>query len=135
MIQASIPRLLLLAALLSGGCVERFVAVRTEPPGATLYVDGEKIGATPCEVPYIWYGQREFVVELKEHRAVRELVTLSPPWWQIFPLDFVTEILVPFTLTDRLEVSYVLERAPASEQEAGEVRRRAEELRRKVDPR
>ena len=123
----------LLALALLSGCVERLVAVRTEPPGATLYVDGEKAGETPCEVRYVWYGTREIAVERRGYRPVREMVTLSPPWWQILPLDFVTDVLIPFTLTDRLEVEYVLEPATrTTETDREEMRRRAAELREKA---
>lgn len=124
------------AALLAGaalsGCVERIIAVRTEPPGAAVYVDDEKVGVTPCEVRYSWYGTRSLAIELEGYRGVRELVNLRPPWWQIFPLDFVTDVLIPFTITDRVELSYALEPARASPREAEEVKRRAAELREKA---
>ncbi len=114
------------------GCVERIVAVRTDPPGATLSVDGETVGRTPCEVRYVWYGTREIVVEHRGYRPVREMLPLRPPWWQIFPLDFITDVLIPFTLTDRVEVEYVLEPADRSLEGREEMRRRAEELRGRV---
>ena len=94
--------------------------------------DGEKIGTTPCEVKYLWYGTRELVVELSGYRLVSELVTLSPPWWQIMPLDFVTDVLLPFTITDRVDLVHTLEPAPVSKEEVQEVLRRAEELRRRA---
>ncbi len=114
------------------GCVERFVAVRSDPPGATVYLDDEKVGVTPCEVKYTWYGKRELVLVLEKHRPVREIVPLDPPWWQIFPLDFVTDVIVPFTITDRVELSYTLPPATTAREEREEVRRRAEELRRRA---
>ncbi len=123
----------LLATLPLGGCVERFIAVRTEPPGATVTLDDEKAGVTPCEIKYVWYGTREIVVELRGRRPVRALVPLNPPWWQYFPLDFVTDVLLPFTITDRREFTWALEATPPSEAEAEEVLRRAEELRRRAD--
>jgi hypothetical protein len=120
---------LVLAPLVLGGCVERILAVRSEPAGAAVYVDGEPAGVTPLEFRYLWYGTRELLVELPGHRLVRELVTLNPPWWQILPLDFVTDVLVPFTLTDRVDLHYRLDPAPVSREEVQEVLRRAEELR------
>jgi len=121
-----------LAGVLLSGCVERLVAVRSEPPGAVLYVDGEKAGETPCEVPYVWYGTREIALERRGCKPVREMLPLRPPWWQIFPLDFVTDVLIPFTITDRLEVTYVLEPASASEADRDEMKKRAAELREKA---
>jgi len=125
-------RTFLPAALLLGGCVERVVYVRSDPPGATVYLDEGRVGTTPCEVPYTWYGKRELVLELKKHRVVREIITLNPPWWQIFPLDFVTDVLVPFRIRDRSEVGFTLEPAKASPEERDEMKRRAEEMRDKA---
>jgi hypothetical protein len=112
--------------------VERLVALHTDPPGATAYLDGEKVGITPCEAPYTWYGTRDLVLELRGYHLVREQIRLAPPWWQIPPIDFITDALIPFTIRDRLSISHVLEQAPVSREERDEVLRRAEELRRKA---
>ncbi|MFN3484961.1 MAG: PEGA domain-containing protein [Planctomycetota bacterium] len=120
-----------LPALLAG-CVERTIYVRSDPPGAVVYLDDERAGVTPCEIPFLWYGKREIVLELQKYRMVREIVTLNPPWWQYFPLDFITDVLVPFTIRDRTELSYVLEPAAPTAQEREEMRARAQELRRKA---
>ena len=120
------------AALSQTGCVERLLAVHSDPPGAAVYLDGEKVGTTPCEVSYVWYGTRTLVLELRGFTLVRQEVVLSPPWWQIIPLDFVTDVLIPMTITDRLAVSYTLEQAPVSPEEVHSVLERAEELRKKA---
>lgn len=124
----------LAAVALLGGCVERIISVRSEPPGATVYVDGEEAGRTPCDVKYVWYGTREVVLELKGHRTVREMIALDAPWWQVFPLDFLTDVVIPFTITDRLERDYTLSAAGLTAPEIEEVRRNAAELREKAAP-
>ena len=43
----------------STGCVRRRLNVRTNPPGALVYVDNQQIGTTPCSVDFIYYGTRE----------------------------------------------------------------------------
>lgn len=117
---------------LTAGCVERTMYVRSDPPGAAVYLDDERVGITPCEIPYTWYGKREIVLELQKYRLVREIVTLNPPWWQYFPLDFITDVLVPFTIRDRTELSYVLEPAAPTAEELEEMRARAREMREKA---
>lgn len=117
---------------LLAGCVERTIYVRSDPPGAVVYLDDERAGVTPCEIPYLWYGKREIVLELQKYRMVREIVTLNPPWWQYFPLDFITDVLVPFTIRDRTELSYVLEPAAPTAQEREEMRARAQQMRRRA---
>lgn len=120
------------ALLLLCGCVERTIYVRSDPPGAVVYLDDQRVGVTPCEIPYVWYGKREIVLELQKYRMVREIVTLNPPWWQYFPLDFITDVLVPFTIRDRTELSYVLEPAAPTAEEREEIRARAREMREKA---
>ena len=125
--------LLLLAPLLLAGCVERYIALRSEPAGAEVYLDGEKVGQTPIDIPYIWYGTREVVLEKRGYREIRERVALNPPWWQYPVIDFVTDVLIPFTITDREEFSFHLERAPLSREEIDETLKRAEETKAKAD--
>ena len=125
---------LLGATLSQTGCVERLLAIHSDPPGAAVYLDGEKVGTTPCEVPYTWYGTRVVVLELRGFSLVRREVVLNPPWWQLIPIDFITDVLIPMTLRDRLSVSYVLEPAPVSPEEVDAVLERANELRRRSVP-
>lgn len=122
----------LLPALVLAGCVERLIAVRSEPPGATVYLDDEKAGKTPIEIPYTWYGKRDLRLELKDHEAARRLIVLNPPWWQFFPFDFITDVLLPFTITDRIEFTFELKPALPVHEELDSVRGRAAELRDKA---
>ena len=43
----------------ASGCVRRRLNVRTNPPGALVYVDNQQIGTTPCSVDFTYYGTRE----------------------------------------------------------------------------
>jgi hypothetical protein len=122
----------IVAALALGGCVERFIHVQSDPPGAVVTLDDQKVGATPVDIPYTWYGKRLLSVDLKGYAQVREIIALNPPWWQYFPLDFITDVLVPATITDRSEFSYTLEKAAVSDKELEEVKKRAAELREKA---
>lgn len=122
---------LVVAALSQAGCVERILAIHSDPPGASVYVDGEKVGTTPCEVNYTWYGTRTLIIELRGYALVRKEVTLSPPWWQLIPIDFFTDVVIPFTLRDRDSVSYTLDPAPASPEEVDALLQRADELRKR----
>ncbi len=125
---------LALALLSQTGCVERFLAIHSDPPGAAVYLDGEKVGTTPCEVTYTWYGTRDLILELRGYTLIRQQVVLNPPWWQIIPLDFITDIIIPFTIRDQMAVSYTMETAPVSREEVDAVLQKADELRKKADP-
>src|SRR4026208_1882882 len=103
-----------LAALSQAGCVERILAIQSDPPGAAAYLDGEKVGTTPCEVSYTWYGTRVLVLELRGYPVVPKEIVLNPPGGQLVPIDFITDVLIPMTLRDRMSVSYTLDPAPVS---------------------
>jgi hypothetical protein len=120
---------LAVAAGLAGasGCVERRLIVRSEPTGAKVFLDGKPRGETPATIPFTYYGTREVVLRAPKHQVRRMTVELAAPWWQWTPLDFVTEILVPWTIEDERVVEAKLEPSkpvPAADQEA--LKRRAE---------
>lgn len=122
---------LLLGVLTQTGCVERLLAIHSDPPGAAVYLDGEKVGTTPCEVSYTWYGTRDLILELRGYTLIRQEVVLNPPWWQIIPLDLITDVVIPFTIRDYMAVSYAMEPAPFTREEVDTVLQRADELRKK----
>jgi len=124
---------LLLTGLSQTGCVERLLAIHSDPPGAAVYLDGEKVGTTPCEVSYTWYGTRDLILELRGYTLIRKEVVLNPPWWQIIPLDFITDVIIPFTIRDHLAVQYTMEPAPVTREEVDVVLQKADELRKKAE--
>ena len=124
-----LPALLLCLA----GCVERSLYLQSEPTDANVYLDGERIGTTPIRIPFSWYGEREIMIEAPHYGTVKRMEKISPPWWQIFPLDFVTDVIVPFPLHDDRTFLYVLEQAHLEQDREG-VRQRALELKSRLEP-
>jgi hypothetical protein len=77
------------------GCVRRRVTVRTNPPGAQVFIDDQEIGTTPCSASFVYYGTRKLTVMKEGYRTETVFQKLNPPWYEIPPLDFVSENLVP----------------------------------------
>jgi hypothetical protein len=96
-------------AALSAGCVERILLVRSDPPAAEVFVDGEELGETPLEHRFGAYGTFEVVLRRSGFYSKRVACAVEPPWYEVFPLDFVSEILVPWPIRDLHEVDAVLE--------------------------
>ena len=99
------PRLLTLtilfgSILLSIGCLRRRMTVRTSPPGAMVYVDRQYIGLSPVSTNYTYYGTREIETVRDGYRTDKFLRKFNPPWYEIPPLDFVTETLWPYEVRD-----------------------------------
>lgn len=122
-----------LFVVLLSGCVERTLYVMSDPSGATVYVDGEKAGATPAKVRFLWYGKREIMLEKQSYRTVKTVESIYPPWWQIFPFDFLTDVVLLYPLCDERTVRYTLEEAKLEQDREG-VRRRAHELKAQLEP-
>ena len=72
----------------------------SNPPGATVYLDGKEIGRTPFSTNFTHYGKREFRVVKQGYETKTELKPVRAPWYQWIGFDFVSEVLMPGKLTD-----------------------------------
>jgi hypothetical protein len=123
--------LLVLAACgLDSGCVLRRMTIRSNPPGALVYVDDYEIGVTPVSTDFIYYGQRNIRLVKDGYETLSVMQTVPPPWYQIPPLDFVAENLVPGEIRDQRTFSYQM--TPQSVVPTDQLLSRAENLRRGV---
>ncbi len=92
---------LLASASLVAGCVERRYTIRSDPPGATVIVNGEEIGPTPASKSFVYYGQREITLILDGYETKTVIQPINAPWWDNYFTEFFTENLVPISLRDR----------------------------------
>jgi len=89
--------------------------VRSDPPGAVVYVDGRHRGAAEGDglvVPFDFYGTRVVVARKDGYRPLRREVPLDPPWYQYPPFDLFADLLWPGTIEDVHRVDLALERRP-----------------------
>jgi len=84
--------------------MRRELVITSEPEGAEVRVDGEPTGRTPLRLPFDHYGTRRFTFYLDGYVTDSQVVEVSPPWYDVFPLDIVSEILLPFGWRDRHEI-------------------------------
>jgi hypothetical protein len=94
--------------LLPTGCVRRRLNVYSNPPGALVYVDNQQIGTTPCSVDFTYYGTREIRLVKPGYETLTVNQPIPTPWYQIPPLDFISENLVATKIRDNRSVSYNL---------------------------
>ena len=114
------------ALLLLSGCVQRVLRIESDPPGASVYVNGKAAGKTPLEHPFDFYGEFEIVLRHTDHQSKRIVHEASPPWYAYFPMDMIVEFLLPiFPLHD-------VHRIEASLQETGKI---DDALRKELDTR
>jgi PEGA domain len=96
------------ATLAAAGCVERQMTVRSIPPGAELYLDGQRVGETPIVLPFTDYGVRDMVLRKPGYHVERRFVEMEEPYFQRFPVDFYYEVLTKDLYTDHREYQFVL---------------------------
>ena len=123
---AGLIALALLAAL-SGGCVDRRFIIESEPPGAVVYVNNQYIGATPVDLPFQYYGTYRFTFVADGYETLTVDECVRPPWYEYFPLEFLSECLWPGVVRDLRSIHKPMQ--PMQMPSPEEIRARAEQLR------
>ncbi len=90
------------------GCVQRRLTVRTNPPGALLYVDDYPIGTTPCSTNFIYYGTRKIRLVKDGYETLTVMQSIPAPWYEYTPCDFVAENFVPGQIHDQRTLDFQL---------------------------
>jgi hypothetical protein len=117
-----------LATVVAGaGCVQRRMTIRSNPPGALVYVDDYQIGTTPVSTDFVYYGTRKIRLVKDGYETLTVRQPFPIPWYEIFPLDFVSENLWPGEIRDERVVDLAMMPAAATPPE--EVVARAEQSR------
>jgi hypothetical protein len=119
--------LLAVCLVLQPGCVRRRLMVRSNPPGALVYVDNQLVGTTPCATDFTYYGTREIRLVKSGYETVTRNQPIPAPWYEIPPLDFISENLVPRKIQDFRTVSF--EMTPQVIVPTEQLMTRAEQLR------
>lgn len=116
-----------LTTLLTSGCVRRRMMIRSNPPGATVFVDNQLVGTTPCATDFVYYGTREVRLVKPGFETLTVSQPIPAPWYEIPPLDFVSEVVMPRKIQDFRTLSYNL--TPQVIVPTEQLLERAEELR------
>jgi hypothetical protein len=96
--------LIVLLALAAGCRTHRYMQITSTPPGAEVRLDDQAVGLTPVRVPFDYHGVHRVTFYLPGHRTVSRRIKLRARWYSRFPLDIVTEVLLPLGLTDRRNI-------------------------------
>ncbi len=106
--------LLILAPMLSLGCVERRLLISSEPSGALVFLNDQEVGRTPLEVPFTWYGVYDVRLERDGYTTLQTTREAQRPWWETPGPDLFAEA-VP---DKRVEIAWHLEMRPAEPADA-----------------
>lgn len=90
------------------GCMRRRMTVRSNPPGARVFVDKQEIGVTPASASFTYYGTREIQLVKDGFETLTVQENFQAPWYEYPPLDFVTENLWPTETRDERVLEFQL---------------------------
>jgi hypothetical protein len=99
----------MIVTLISSGCVRRRLTVRSNPTGALVYIDDQEIGKTPVSTSFTYYGTRKIRLVRDGYETLTVMQKVRPPWYQLPPLDFLSENLYPGELRDERWVEFDLQ--------------------------
>ncbi|MCX7701709.1 MAG: PEGA domain-containing protein, partial [Gemmataceae bacterium] len=90
----------------------------SDPPGATVVVNGQNVGLTPASVPFTYYGKYDITLIRDGYQTKTYQARIRRPWFQFFPLDFAAEVLYPGHIQDNRTLNFQMEPMvqPTSEQ-------------------
>ena len=92
------------------GCVQRRMTIRSNPPGALVYVDNYEIGTTPVSTHFIYYGTREIRLVKDGYETKTVMQKFPAPWYEFPGIDFFSENCVPGEIRDQRDLTFQLER-------------------------
>lgn len=98
---------LICVALVVTGCIHRSLAIRTEPPGALVYLNDRLIGESPVSLDFEWYGWHRVMIRKSGFERIEDRKLLRAPAYLWIPFDLAME-LVPLPIPDRRTWSYTL---------------------------
>jgi hypothetical protein len=98
---------LLVAALGMAGCVRRSLTIRTDPPGALVYVNDQLKGPSPVTYDFLWYGWHRVILRKDGFERLEDRRLIKAPIYLWIPFDFAMEFL-PLPIRDVRVWSYEL---------------------------
>ena len=109
--------------------MDRRYVVTTDPPGAVVQRNHQPIGAAPADDHFLYYGTYHFTLipTVPGFATLQVDQEIPAPWYEYFPLDFISENLIPWRIEDVRRFHYQLQ--PLQTPNINEVLNRGQELR------
>jgi len=124
--------LLCVLLVVVAGCVERKLTINTNPAGAQVFLNDEEIGVSPVTASFNWYGDYNITIRKQGCETLQTHRKLQAPWYDLFPFDFLTQILYPGRIVDSYEWSFDLK--PQKEIGRDELIKDAEQIKVQAEP-
>lgn len=103
------------------------MTIRSNPPGAVVYVDEQRVGVTPVSTNFTYYGTRDIQLIKDGYETVKEKHRIAAPWYQYPVIEFFADNMWPFETRDERILDFEL--PPMRTTDPRDVMGRAEQLR------
>jgi hypothetical protein len=117
---------------LAAGCVERTVSIQSKQPDVIVVINDEEVGVTPVKFSFQYYGDYELILRKEGYETLRTHFRINAPWWQLPPIDLVSDALVARTIHDD-HVLPPYELLPATQPATAELVKRAVEIQKQTE--
>lgn len=102
--------LILSFAIVASGCVRRIAIINSQPQGAQVYFGRNLVGETPCDFEFLYYGNHHLELVKEGYANLKMTLRLKGPIYEYFPFSFVSEVLIPWQITDEHKFTFKLEK-------------------------
>ena len=123
---------LLMVIACTGCSVERTVTVRSDPPGALVWLNDQEIGRTPVTQTFKWYGVYDVEVRKEGYQTLKTTGKVFAPWWQWVPFDLAADLL-PFRFTVERTIHLTLRPTTTESVDPGQIMARALDYRQNLN--
>ena len=88
-----------LSLVFTTGCLRRSLTIRTDPPGAFVYLNDTLIGTSPASFDFQWYGWHRVTLRKDGYERVEDRRLIRAPAHLWIPFDLAME-MAPFAVRD-----------------------------------
>ncbi len=85
------------------------MTIRSNPPGARVFLEDKEIGFTPVSTDFTYYGTREITLVKDGYETATIYQPVKKPWYQYLPFAFCADNLSPVKINNRHEFNYQLQ--------------------------
>ena len=78
-------------ALCTGGCLERTIAITTQPPGALVWLNDVEVGRTPLETDFTFYGVYDVRIRREGYEPIITKAKAKAPVQEWVGIDLLAE--------------------------------------------
>lgn len=119
---------MLLGCLAGCGGVEQTMTIKTNPPGALVYLNDQEVGRTPVTRDFLWHGNYDVEIRKDGYEPLKTHKWVVAPAYNWIPFDFLIDIF-PIHLHEQRTLSFTLTPTKPTAENPELMMARAEEMR------